>query len=81
MPVRKRGASPTPGASLLATVKAESDHIAARIEAVVRLRNVRKPWPPCGTCSFLWYYFAWMMNNKGATLGSGRRKRAGFSTP
>src|ERR1700730_3239422 len=32
--------------SLLATVKAESDHIAARIEAAVRLRNARKPWQP-----------------------------------
>src|ERR1700730_5557732 len=32
--------------SLLATVKAESDHIAARIEAAGRLRNARKPWQP-----------------------------------
>jgi hypothetical protein len=32
--------------SHLATVKAEADQIAARIESAVRLRNARKPWPP-----------------------------------
>jgi hypothetical protein len=32
--------------SFLETVKAEGDRIAARIDAAVRLRNARKPWPP-----------------------------------
>jgi hypothetical protein len=48
----KRGAAflpcfqPDHAGSLLATVNAQRDHIATRIEAAVRLRNARKPWPP-----------------------------------
>jgi hypothetical protein len=30
----------------IAHVKAETEQVAARIEAAVRLRNARKPWPP-----------------------------------